>query len=84
MEIEEENKKIEENMRAMAKQLLENKDVDVILGYMKGTLPLSSTPIECKSLFILSFTSSGKSSKSSMVTISMSFHFIGIIIPPRL
>ena len=45
MGLTEENKAIEVNMRSHAKQLLENKEVDVILGYGKGTLPLTATPM---------------------------------------
>ena len=45
MGIEEENQKIEETMRDVAKKLLQDKEVDVILGYTKGTLPLRSSPI---------------------------------------
>ncbi|MFX0017587.1 MAG: 4Fe-4S binding protein [Promethearchaeota archaeon] len=45
MVIEEENKNIEQLIRDLAKKLLEEKEVDVILGYTKGTIPLSSLPI---------------------------------------
>ena len=45
MGIEEENQKIENSMRDQARNLLKNKEVDVIIGYTKGTLPLSSSPI---------------------------------------
>jgi formate dehydrogenase subunit beta len=45
MDIETENKKIENNMRDIARNLLRDKQVDVIIGYAKGTVPLSSAPI---------------------------------------
>ena len=45
MGIETENKEIENNLRNIAKNLLEKKEVDVIIGYSKGTVPLSSSPI---------------------------------------
>lgn len=45
MGIEAENMEIEKSMRETAKQLLKNKEVDVVIGYSEGTLPLSSTPI---------------------------------------
>jgi ferredoxin len=45
MSIETENKEIENSIKGLAKKLLEDKQVDVIIGYSKGTLPLSSTPI---------------------------------------
>ena len=37
-------KNIEKKMREEAKKLLADKKVDVIIGYEKGTLPLTSTP----------------------------------------
>ncbi len=45
MDIEAENKKIENSIKELAKKLLDEKQVDVIIGYSKGTLPLTSTPI---------------------------------------
>ncbi|MFX1280661.1 MAG: 4Fe-4S dicluster domain-containing protein [Promethearchaeota archaeon] len=45
MGIEEENKKIEASIRETAKKMLSEKQVDVIIGYSQGTIPLSSTPI---------------------------------------
>ena len=45
MSIETENEKIQDNMREVAKNLLKEKEVDVIIGYTKGTFPLSSAPI---------------------------------------
>jgi len=45
MGIEEENKQIQESMKAMAKNLLKNKEVEAIIGYSEGTVPLSATPI---------------------------------------
>jgi len=45
MNIESENEKIQESMREVAKNLLKEKEVDVIIGYTKGTFPLSSAPI---------------------------------------
>jgi len=45
MGIEEENQKIEKSMRDIARELLKNKEVDVIIGYTEGTIPLSSSPI---------------------------------------
>jgi ferredoxin len=43
--LEENNKEIEELIRDLAKKLLEEKEVDVIIGYTTGTVPLSSSPI---------------------------------------
>jgi ferredoxin len=43
--IETENKEIENSMRETARSLLKEKKVDVIIGYTKGTVPLSSAPI---------------------------------------
>ncbi|MFX1496358.1 MAG: 4Fe-4S ferredoxin [Promethearchaeota archaeon] len=43
--LEENNKEIEQSIRELAKKLLEEKEVDVIIGYTKGTIPLSSSPI---------------------------------------
>jgi coenzyme F420-reducing hydrogenase beta subunit len=45
MGIETENIKISELIRENAKKLLSEKQVDVIIGYSQGTVPLSSTPI---------------------------------------
>ena len=45
MGLETENKDIETNLREIAKGLLKEKKVDVIIGYMEGTLPLLSQPI---------------------------------------
>ncbi|MFX1571196.1 MAG: Coenzyme F420 hydrogenase/dehydrogenase, beta subunit C-terminal domain [Promethearchaeota archaeon] len=45
MSIETENREIENSIRELAKKLFNEKQVDVIIGYSKGTLPLSSTPI---------------------------------------
>jgi len=45
MVIEEENQNIEQLIRELARKLLEEKQVDVIIGYAKGTVPLSSAPI---------------------------------------
>ena len=45
MTIEAENKEIEASIRDVAKKMLCEKQVDVIIGYSQGTLPLSSTPI---------------------------------------
>ena len=45
MGVEAENKEIENLIRENAKKLLSEKQVDVIIGYSQGTVPLSSTPI---------------------------------------
>jgi len=45
MGLETENKEIENNLREIARGLLKEKNVDVIIGYKKGTLPLLSQPI---------------------------------------
>jgi len=45
MVIENENKEIEQLIRELARKLLEEKQVDVIIGYTEGTVPLSSSPI---------------------------------------
>ncbi|HEC40631.1 hypothetical protein LCGC14_0558580 [marine sediment metagenome] len=45
MGIEAENKEIENSIRELANKLLEENQVDVIVGYSEGTVPLSSTPI---------------------------------------
>jgi len=45
MGIESENKEIENSIRDTAKKLLSENQVDVIIGYSQGTIPLSSTPI---------------------------------------
>ena len=49
MGIEEENKQIEKSIRDIAKKLLTENQVDVVIGYSKGTLPLSATPIIVRS-----------------------------------
>ena len=36
---------VQKRIREEAKKLLENKEVDVIVGFGEGTLPLRSTPI---------------------------------------
>ncbi|KKK63493.1 hypothetical protein LCGC14_2993700, partial [marine sediment metagenome] len=43
--LETENQEIEEEIRETAKKLLAEKQVDVIIGYTTGTLPLTSSPI---------------------------------------
>jgi formate dehydrogenase subunit beta len=45
MGIETENQQIEKNMREVASRLLNNHEVDVIIGYTQGTVPLSSSPV---------------------------------------
>jgi ferredoxin len=45
MGIETENQETENNMRDLARNLLSEKQVDVIIGYTTGTVPLSSSPI---------------------------------------
>ena len=45
MTIETENKEIENSIRDIARKLLSEKQVDVVIGYSEGTVPLSSTPI---------------------------------------
>ena len=45
MGIEAENQKIESSMKDIARNLLKEKKVDVIIGYEMGTLPLNSQPI---------------------------------------
>ena len=45
MGIETENKEIENSIRDSARKLLNEKQVDVVIGYSEGTLPLSATPI---------------------------------------
>ena len=45
MGITEDNKKIEENMRDLAKKALQDNEVDCIIGYAEGTLPLRSSPL---------------------------------------
>jgi formate dehydrogenase subunit beta len=45
MGIETENREIENAMKEIARSLLKEKKVDVIIGYTKGTVPLSSAPI---------------------------------------
>ncbi len=43
--IEAENKEIENSIRENAKKLFSENQVDVVIGYSQGTVPLSSTPI---------------------------------------
>jgi coenzyme F420-reducing hydrogenase beta subunit len=43
--IETENQEIENSIRELARKLLNENEVDVIIGYSEGTVPLSSTPI---------------------------------------
>ncbi len=45
MSIETENKEIENSIRDLAKKLFNENQVDVIIGYSEGSVPLSSTPI---------------------------------------
>lgn len=45
MGIDAENQEIENSIREIAKKLLSENEVDVIIGYAEGTIPLSSTPI---------------------------------------
>ena len=45
MGIDTENQEIENSIREIAKKLLSENQVDVIIGYAEGTIPLSSTPI---------------------------------------
>jgi formate dehydrogenase subunit beta len=45
MGIETENQEIESSMKEIARNLLKNNEVDVIIGYTNGTVPLSSSPI---------------------------------------
>jgi len=45
MGLETENKDIETNLREIARGLLKDKKVDVIIGYKEGTLPMLSQPI---------------------------------------
>ena len=45
MGIETDNKEITNSLRENAKKLLSENQVDVIIGYSQGTVPLSSTPI---------------------------------------
>lgn len=45
VEIQKENRRIEEKMRNVARDLLKEKKVDLIIGYSKGTLPLASAPV---------------------------------------
>lgn len=48
MGIDTKNQEIESSMREVARNLLKNKEVDVIIGYTNGTFPLSSSPIMIK------------------------------------
>lgn len=43
-----ENEKIQNDMKKIARTLLKEKTVDVVLGYTKGTIPLSIAPIFIK------------------------------------
>jgi len=43
--IQAENEEIQKNMREVARNLLNDKKVDMIIGYAQGTVPLSSSPI---------------------------------------
>ncbi|MFX0005068.1 MAG: hypothetical protein ACFE9J_16495, partial [Candidatus Hermodarchaeota archaeon] len=45
MGIETDNKEISNSIRENAKKLLSENQVDVIIGYSQGTVPLSTTPI---------------------------------------
>ncbi|MHA1763880.1 MAG: 4Fe-4S ferredoxin [Promethearchaeota archaeon] len=44
MNIAQENEKIQQEMREVARKLLKEKTVDVIIGYSQGTLPFTSSP----------------------------------------
>lgn len=48
MGIETKNQEIENSIREIARNLLKEKKVDVIIGYTRGTFPLSSAPIMIK------------------------------------
>ena len=41
MSIESENQEIENSMRNLAKKLISENEVDVVIGYTKGTVPLT-------------------------------------------
>ncbi len=43
--IVQENEEIQKNMRDLARKMMKEKEVDVILGYAEGTIPLSISPI---------------------------------------
>jgi ferredoxin len=45
---EQTNEEIEQRMRKVSKDLLKNGEVDAILGYSQGTVPLATTPILIK------------------------------------
>ena len=45
MGLETENKEIENSLRDIARGLLKEKKIDIIIGYKKGTLPMLSQPI---------------------------------------
>ena len=49
-DIQVENAEIEKNMREVARTLLNEKKVDMIIGYAQGTVPLSSSPIFIKNV----------------------------------
>jgi formate dehydrogenase subunit beta len=44
-DIELKNQEIENTIKDLAKNLLKDRKVDMIIGYTKGTVPLSSSPI---------------------------------------
>ncbi|MEJ2248175.1 MAG: 4Fe-4S dicluster domain-containing protein [Candidatus Lokiarchaeota archaeon] len=46
--IQQKNKEIEQQIREISRNLLKNGEVDVILGYAKGSVPLATTPIFIK------------------------------------
>ena len=50
MSVESENQDIEKLMRDLAKKLISENEVDVVIGYSKGTLPLSVPPIMIKTV----------------------------------
>ncbi len=43
--IQDQNKKIEASLKEIAKKLLKEKTVDCVIGYSKGTVPMSTSPI---------------------------------------
>ncbi|MFX1397105.1 MAG: 4Fe-4S binding protein [Promethearchaeota archaeon] len=48
--IQAENEIIQKNMRELARNLFNEKKVDMIIGYARGTIPLSSSPIFIRSV----------------------------------
>ena len=44
-DIESENQDIGNKIKELARNLLREKEVDVIIGYTNGTVPLSSSPV---------------------------------------